>query len=269
MVEKVSVIIPTYNREKTILRALQSVLDQTYTNIEVLVIDDGSTDGTADIVNGVSDERIKYIVLEKNGGPSNARNVGVQMAEGEWIAFQDSDDCWHKDKLEKQMAYAAEHPEYTLVYCMYNAIIYNGKRILVPDKPWPDKMEGNMLRTLLERNVIGAPTVMVKREAFLKVGGFDTSYKALEDWEFVLRFAKGYEIGFVKEVLIDCYVSNSGVSSNVGAFYEARCKMLGQYKNAMIQEGVLETVMQDILLRAQGAGVADAVKKMMMMYLCK
>ena len=268
MKEKVSVIIPTYNRETTILRAVQSVLDQTYSNLEVLVIDDGSTDGTAEIVNGIVDERVKYIVLEKNGGPSNARNVGVQMAEGEWIAFQDSDDCWHKDKLEAQMAYAGEHPEYAMIYCMYNAILESGEQIIVPPKPWINPMEGNMVKTLLQRNMIGAPTVVAKRDAFLKINGFDTSYKALEDWDFAIRFANDYEIGFVPEALIDCYVSNSGVSSNTGAYYEARCKMLGYHKNLMIREGILETVMQDILMRAQSAGVADVVKKMMMMYLC-
>lgn len=267
--EKVSVIIPTYNREKTILRAVNSVLEQTYTNLEVLVIDDGSTDGTADIVNSIPDDRIKYVVLEQNGGPSRARNIGVQMATGEWIAFQDSDDCWHNNKLELQMAYAKEHPGYSMIYCMYNAIMHYGQQVLVPSKPWPDIMEGNMMPTLLKRNVIGAPTVMAKRNAFLEVGGFDTSYRALEDWEFVIRFAREYQIGFVSKPLIDCYVSNSGVSSKFGAFYEAKCKMLATYKNEMIQEGVFEDVMCNILEQAQEAGILDTVKRMMMLYLSR
>lgn len=267
--EKVSVIIPTYNREKTILRAVESVLNQTYTNLEVLIIDDGSTDGTADVVNGIEDERIKYVVLEENGGPSNARNVGVQMAEGEWIAFQDSDDCWHNDKLEVQMAYAEKHPEYSMIYSSYNAIMHGGEQKLIPIKPWPDVMEGYMLCTLLERNVIGAPTVVMKRVAFMGSGGFDTSYQALEDWEFVIRFAKVYEIGYVPEILMDCYMLSDGVSSNVGAYFEARCEMLSRYKSEMMQAGVLESVMQDILQRAQAEGILDAVKKMMMLYLTK
>lgn len=267
--EKVSVIIPTYNREKTILRAIQSVLEQTYTNLEVLVIDDGSTDGTADIVNGIEDDRVKYVVLEQNGGPSKARNVGVEMAESEWIAFQDSDDCWHNNKLEVQMRYAKEHSEYSMVYCMYNAFVYTGEQILVPSKPWPDIMEGKMMSTLLERNVIGAPTIIAKREAFLAIGGFDTSYHAIEDWEFVIRFAKAYQIGFVDEPLIDCYLSNSGVSSRVGAFYEARCKMLATYKTEMISEGIFEKIMSSILELAQDAGLLDFVKKMMMLYLSR
>lgn len=269
MIEKVSVIIPTYNREKTILRALQSVLDQTYTNIEVLVIDDGSTDSTAEIVNSISDERVRYIVLAENGGPSNARNVGVQMASGEWIAFQDSDDCWHKDKLEVQMAYAKEHPEYSMIYCMYNMNFKDGRTIIVPSQPLPEVMEGEMLNTLFVRNVIGAPTVLIKKKDFLTVGGFDTSYKALEDWEFALRFAITHKIGFVPMSLMDCYMLTNGVSSYMGAYFEARCKMLGQYRAEMTQEGILESVMQDILVRARQEGVLEGVKNMMMLYLSR
>lgn len=269
MSEKVSVIIPTYNREKTILRALQSVLNQTYTNIEILVVDDGSTDGTADIVRSVEDERVKYLVLEKNGGPSNARNVGVHMAEGEWIAFQDSDDCWHNDKLEVQMAYAKGHPEFSLIYCMSMNYFQNGLKMLVPPKPWPEVMEGDMLDILLQRNVIDTPTMFLKRACFLNVGGFDITYKALEDWEFMLRFSKMYEIGFLQQVLMDSYMLNDGVSSNMGAYFESRCKMLGQYRTEMMRKGVFEAIMQDILIRAQKEGVLDAVKKMMMLYLSR
>lgn len=267
--EKVSVIIPTYNREKTILRALQSVLDQTYSNLEVLVIDDGSTDGTANIVKGIGDDRLKYIVLEKNGGPSNARNIGVQMAEGEWIAFQDSDDCWHKNKIEKQIAYINNNPEYALIYCMSMNYFQNGETMIVPPQPLPPIMEGKMLSTLLKRNVIDTPTMLMRKQCFLTVGGFDVTYKALEDWEFMIRFAKKYEIGYVSEILMDSYMLDDGVSSNVGAYYEARCKMLAEYKIEMMQEGVFERVMQDILVRAQQADVLDFVKKIMMMYLSK
>ena len=269
MMEKVSVIIPTYNREKTILRAINSVLNQTYKNLEVLVIDDGSTDGTVALVNSIEDERLKYVVLEQNGGPSNARNVGVQMAEGEWIAFQDSDDCWHENKLEVQMEYAKIHPKISMIYCMYRINFINGKTMIIPVESLSDIKEGDMLKTLLKKNVIGTPTIMVRRENFLSIGGFDTSYKALEDWEYVIRFAKEYEIGFISDVLMDCYMLDNGVSSNLVAYFEGRCKMLGQYRNEMMQEGVLESVMQDILRRAEELGTLEPVKKMMMLYLSK
>jgi len=269
MKDKVSVIIPTYNREKTIENAIQSVLNQTYTNLEVLVIDDGSTDGTADIVKGIKNERVKYIALKKNGGASNARNVGVEMASGEWIAFQDSDDYWHSDKLEKQMEYYHSKPKYSLIYCMSNVDLGNNRYMIVPTDPLPEITEGNMLSTLLCRNLIDTPTMLMKKESFLEVGGFDTTYHALEDWEFVIRFASKYQIGFCTEVLMDSYMLSDGVSSNIGAYFEARCKMLGQYKNQMALEGVLESIMQDILLRADKEGVLESVKKIMMLYLSK
>lgn len=267
--EKVSVIIPTYNREKTILRSLKSVLEQTYTELEVLVIDDGSTDGTADIVKGVEDARVRYIALEKNSGPANARNVGVEMASGEWIAFQDSDDYWYKDKLEKQMRYVQDHPEYSVLYCMYNAKMDSGINITVPTEPWPERMEGDMLKVLLERNVIGAPTMLMKRCSFFECGGFNTEYRALEDWEFVVRLAKECKIGFVSECLMDVYMLDGGVSSDLGAYFECRCKIMATYKSQMIQEGVLNAVMEDILNRAQNYGMLELVKKLMMLYLSK
>ena len=267
--EKVSVIIPTYNREKTILRAIQSVLEQTYTNLEVLVIDDGSTDGTADIVKGIEDDRVKYIILDQNGGQAKARNIGVQMSEGEWIAFQDSDDCWHKDKLETQMKFMEDNPQYLLVYCMSMNHFESGATLVVPPKPCPDVMEGRMLHTLLRQNVIDTPTMLIRKECFLKMGGFDINYKALEDWEFVIRFSREYEIGYIPKVLMDSYVLNDGVTSKVGPHYDARCRMLGQYKLEMMNEGILEQVMQDILLRAEKIGILENVKKMMMLYLSK
>ena len=267
MIGKVSVVIPTYNREKTILRAIQSVLDQTYKDFEVIVIDDGSTDGTVDIVNSIEDDRVKYVVLEQNGGPSKARNTGVQIAEGEWIAFQDSDDCWYKTKLETQIKYIKDNPLYSLVYCMSMNHFQSGATLVVPAAPLPLVMEGEMLPTLLRRNVIDTPTMFMRKEAFVKVGGFDTAYNALEDWEFVIRFAKEYKIGYVSEILMDSYMLNDGVSSNIGAYYEGRCRMLGQYKTDMMKEGMLEQVMQDILVHAQSDGVLDGVKKMMMLYL--
>ena len=269
MIEKVSVVIPTYNREKTILRAIQSVLNQTYTHLEVLVVDDGSTDGTADIVNSIQDDRVKYVVMEQNGGPSRARNAGVQMAQGKWIAFQDSDDCWHENKLEKQVKYAENNMNYSLIYCKSMNYFQNGKTLIGPAEPLPTVMEGRMLNTLLRRNVVDTPTMFMKRECFLRAGGFDVTYKALEDWEFMIRFAQIYEIGYISEVLMDSYMLNDGVSSNIGAYFEGRCKMLSQYKSEMIQEGILENVMQDILMRAQEEGILENVKKMMMLYLSK
>lgn len=264
--EKVTVIIPTYNREGTIAESVQSVLDQTYSNLEVLIVDDGSTDGTESVIKEFTDGRITYVRLDKNGGVANARNVGVNLAKTDWIAYQDSDDVWHKDKLEKQMAYAKEYPEYALIYSKYKLIYQNGVESIMPGAPL-EVMEGDMFKALLERNVIGAPTVLVKREAFIDAGGFDTEFKALEDWDFVIRFARRYRIGYIDEILMDARMLSGGVSSGIANYYEARCRMLRLYKDDMLQEGVFDSVVTNILEKAQRRGILDAVQKMMVLYL--
>ena len=112
----ISVVIPSYNRENTISNSIESVLKQTYSDIEVIVVDDGSTDKTEDIVKGIGDNRIRYIKLEKNSGACVARNIGIMNANGSYIAFQDSDDIWHPDKLEKQYQ-AIKKYNADLVFC--------------------------------------------------------------------------------------------------------------------------------------------------------
>jgi len=101
--ELISVIIPTYNRRDKVTYAVKSVLDQTYSNIEVIIIDDASTDNTEAEIKKIKDDRIRYIYLEKNHGAAGARNVGIKEANGTYIAFQDSDDIWEKEKLQMQI----------------------------------------------------------------------------------------------------------------------------------------------------------------------
>ena len=262
----ISVIIPTYNRADTILRSVNSVLNQTYKDMELLIVDDGSTDNTKELIEQIDDSRIRYIYLGANSGASNARNIGARHARGEWIAFQDSDDAWKPDKLSKQIAYASEHPEYNLIYSSYIAHLTE-QDIYFPTEPLPSVMEGDMFHTLLLRNVIGAPTMLVKREAFLQSDGFDTAYQSLEDWEFVIRFSKNNLIGYVSDYLMDVYMLDGGISSRVGAYYDSRCRMLAEYKEDIIKFGLFDTIAMDILTRAANSGIQEQVQKMMMLYL--
>ena len=110
-VQPVSVIIPTYNRGYRIAHSIQSVLNQSHSELEVIVVDDGSTDDTRELIAAIGDSRIKYHRLEENRGAANARNVGVSLASYDIIAFNDSDDIWHPDKLEKQLSYWKDNPE--------------------------------------------------------------------------------------------------------------------------------------------------------------
>ncbi|MGN0364326.1 MAG: glycosyltransferase family 2 protein [Suilimivivens sp.] len=265
--EKISVIIPTFNRANLLECSIQSVLEQTYDNLEVIIVDDGSADNTQEVVNAFQDNRIVYHKLSSNQGVSNARNAGVSVATASLVAFQDSDDRWRKDKLQKQMEYWRQHPEFQMIYTAYLYHAEGGEAFVVPSTKVKGDLEGDIFTDLLLRNTVGAPTILMKKECFLKSGGFDTSLKSLEDWEFAVRFAKDYEIGFVKEPLVDAYLSHGGVSSATGAYYESRCKMLAKYKKEMQEKGIFEQVTADILNRAQNSGVLEVVEKMLMIFL--
>lgn len=266
--ERVSVIIPTYNRKDRIVQSVKSVLNQTYHNLEIIIVDDGSTDGTEIEINKMRDTRIKYVALNSNQGAANARNIGVGLAESEWVAFQDSDDIWHENKPETQMSYVHMHPEFSLVYCSYMAYLPNGENVKVPDNSKECVLEGKIMNTLLERNTIGAPTICVKKNSFLDIGGYDVTYRCLEDWEFAVRFARKNEIGFIPEALMDVYVLPDGVSMQIGSYYESRCRMLAQYKDEMKKAGLYDQVKYEILNMAQMDGVALLVDKMMSLLNC-
>ncbi|MBR1930097.1 MAG: glycosyltransferase family 2 protein [Lachnospiraceae bacterium] len=264
--KKVSVIIPTYNRADKLMISVNSVLEQTYSNLELIIVDDGSQDHTRQVVEGIADERVRYVALPQNGGVSIARNTGAECATSDIIAFQDSDDAWRPDKLEKQMDYWRLHPEFEMVYCSYMMHKYQFEYI-VPAEHMEGPMEGDIFSWLILRNSIGAPTMVMKRESFLKVGGFDSSMRSLEDWEFVIRFAREYQIGFVDEVLMDVYYSNVSVTSQVAAYFESRCRMITTYKEQLLACGFFDAAVNDMFQRASNLNVLDMVKKMLIQFL--
>lgn len=264
--EKISVIIPTYNRADKIEKSIQSVLNQTYEQIEVIIVDDGSTDNTQEIVQAMDDNRIRYIRCDKNGGAALARNIGVSEASAELIAFHDSDDCWRPKKLEKQMDYWKKHPEYSMIYSQYLWHFEDGNEGVTPSDNFGGQFEGDIFKDLLVRNTIGAPTMLIKKDCFLEAGGFDTELKCLEDWEFAIRFARRYMIGYVKEALVDVYLLEGGVSSGSG-FYYCRCKMIADYKDVLIQNGLFDGVILELFERARTIGAMEQVQKMLILML--
>lgn len=200
----VSVIIPTYNRIHTLPVSIDSILCQTYTNLEVVVVDDGSTDGTEEFVRGLADGKVRYVKNAGNRGPATARNLGVKLAKGEYVAFQDSDDEWHSDKLEKQMALLLDPRQKTdMVYCEFTRYHGQTKCELMPPKEFPaDCKRGNIFSVLLLQPLIGTPTIVIKKQCFVQAGGFNESLKTFEDYEFTLRFSQKHIIGFVEESLV-------------------------------------------------------------------
>lgn len=191
----VSVIIPTYNRADVLARAIQSVLAQTFTDFELIVVDDGSSDRTADVVRGFSD-RVR-LVRQENRGVSAARNTGIKISQGRLIAFLDSDDEWLPRKLEKQVALFSDGH----FICHTDELWYrDGKP--VPQKEIHRKQGGWFFTRALERCLISPSSVVLSRALLDEVGWFDEDLLAAEDYDLWLRVTAFYEVAFVPEPLV-------------------------------------------------------------------
>lgn len=198
----ISVIIPTYNRVKLLPRALESVLAQSYQDIELLVIDDGSTDETEQLIKN-NYPQVKYL-YQQNRGVSAARNLGISRAQGEWLAFLDSDDQWLPEKLEKQ--YAALEKS-NLQICHSNEIWQrNGKLVKQQAKHY--KSGGNQFARCLESCVIGPSAIVVHRDVFKELGIFDEALPDCEDYDMWLRICAKYQLAFCSEALLIKHAGN-------------------------------------------------------------
>jgi len=224
----VSVIIPTYNRAHLVGRAIKSVLEQTYQDFELIVIDDASTDNTEEVVKSFNDERIKYLKHDENKGGAAARNTGIKVARGEYIAFQDSDDEWFSQKLEKQMkVFEAASPEVGVVYTGFWRIESN-KKIYIPSEKVARK-EGNIHAELLRGNFVDTPTAVVKKDCFAKVGIFDERLPRLQDWELFIRISKDYHFKCVDEPLLISYYQPHSISADQSNLIRARRLILEKH----------------------------------------
>jgi hypothetical protein len=196
---KVTVVIPAYNAMRYLPETMETVLAQTFTNFEVLVVNDGSTDNTAEWVSQVTDARVR-MVSQANQGLAGARNTGIINALGEYIAFIDADDLWERTKLEKQVRCLDENPEVGLVYTWTALADENGKptgRVI------SSHAEGNVWQQLLEFNMVCCgSTPLIRRICFDKVGLFSVELRTSEDWDMWLRMAPKFHFGVVKEPLI-------------------------------------------------------------------
>lgn len=266
MENMVSVIVPTYNRANVIGRAIASILHQTYPAYEVIIVDDGSTDETMSVIEGIQDARIRYIALDKNQGVAHARNVGIQEAKYDYIAFLDSDDEWLPDKLELQMRKMTKSDRrFGMVYCRMGGLLRDGSgRFVCPRQDYVKEiLEGDLFKPLLFQNVVGTPAMIVRRECLEQVGGFKESIQCLEDWELVLRIAKLWEIGFVDRILVEVHKSAGSVSANTAWYLVARCYMVSLYRQEITELGMLERVKEDILGIAQKCNLYEEIKELL------
>ncbi|HEY3782165.1 MAG TPA: glycosyltransferase [Fimbriimonadaceae bacterium] len=209
----VSVLLTCYNHIAYIPAALDSILAQTFTDFEIIAIDDGSKDGTREWLQARK-EPIQLIFNEQNLGTYASLNVALSKAKGDYIAVLNDDDVWHPTKLEKQLALFQLHPKVGLVHT--DGKFINGEGQIVEGSPlgfeFPRTETGDVLLGLLYANKIIASAVLVKRECFNKLGGFNENYFGSGDWEMWLRIAEQYEIGFVPEPLTDYRVHGANAS---------------------------------------------------------
>jgi glycosyltransferase involved in cell wall biosynthesis len=196
----ISVIIPTYNRAQFLPQALDSVLEQTFQDLEIIVIDDCSTDHTPDVLRPYQ-SRIVYSRVPENRGVAYARNLGLQRAQGDYIAFLDSDDFWKSEKLQKQRDFLKKCPEYSLVatQCLVKVIDDNFQTleyVLKEEVHYELSYEN-----IFKRPFIMPSSLLVKKQCFQEIGLFDESLRVLEDIDMYLRMARYYKIGFINEPL--------------------------------------------------------------------
>ena len=207
---KISVIIPTYNRRHTLERAIDSVLSQTFKPFEIIIVDDGSEDGTRNWVQEAYPS-IKYI-YQSNNGVSSARNKGIRSSRGSWIALLDSDDEWMPEKLEDQVIFINENPG--SLFCHTNEIwIRNGVRVNQMKKH--KKYGGDIFKYCLDMCRISPSSSLVKKEVFEDVGLFDESLTVCEDYDLWLRITANYTILFLDRPLIKKYGGHADQLSRV------------------------------------------------------
>jgi glycosyltransferase involved in cell wall biosynthesis len=244
--QKVSIIIPTYNRENTIKRSVNSVLNQGYKNIEVIIVDDGSQDSTATVLSDIKDKRVRVISHIANLGLGAARNTGILAATGDLIAFQDSDDEWLDGKLSLQVSAFNNAPDSCVcVYC--TKIVYGrddkyisgSRRIVCVPSANTIKLSGDLREDLWRQNLVSTQTILCKRESALQIGGFDSRLRNSVDWDFVLRLADIGSFEFVDLPLVNTYIQDDSVSKLTGKSIYSQLIIINKMKRRGVSKSIL------------------------------
>ena len=250
----ISVVIPAYNRATTIKECIDSVLAQTYSDIEVIVVDDCSKDNTVEVVNSYTDPRVKKcITYEPNRGACYARNLGAANAAGEYIAFQDSDDTWMPDKLEKQLAYL-QKGGYDMVFCgMKRVDEENGRTWYFPNYEFDENKDA--LKQILYDDPIGTQCIFITKEAFERVK-FDESIKKFQDWDFSIRAAGCCKIGYLNEPLAISVLQPNSITKKVPR-YKALQVIYNKYNELIVAD---EKIHMQFLHRLGNSGYREDPK---------
>jgi glycosyltransferase involved in cell wall biosynthesis len=241
---KISLIIPTYNRASLIENTLLSALNQTTKIDEIIIIDDGSTDNTQELLKKYD---IKY-TYQENQGVSSARNKGINEAKNEWICFLDSDDIWESNKIEKQIAFHKANPH---ILFSHTDELWRFNDKIIKQKKHQLKPSGYCFKQNIPNTLIGASTVMCHSSVFDDVGLFDEELKACEDYDLWLRILDRYELGLIDEKLITKIAGHSGqLSFETPLMDSYRIKALLKHLNSNYKEEIKQEIIKrcDILI---------------------
>ena len=224
MKEKVSIIIPTYNRANIITKSIESVLNQTYENLELIIVDDGSSDNTEEVVKSINDRRIRYYKMKKNGGTAVARNFGISKAKCKYIFFQDSDDIFRNNKIEIQLKNMIENNS-AMDFC--KICIHEGdNEILVPTNEDDIKIANEgIVNKLCENNVVSTQAILIKTEIAKKYQ-FDPNIPNTDDYDLALRVAIDNKVSYTNIPLVDIYRQSDSITYSMEKLRKSSLSMI-------------------------------------------
>jgi len=247
---KISVIIPSYNRAKFILKAIDSILNQSIQIDEIIIVDDGSTDETKELVTSISNDHIKYIYQE-NKGVSNARNIGIKVAKNQWLCFLDSDDIWHENKIEKQINF---HQKNTHIFFSHTDELWMFNNKIINQKKHQQKPFGFCFEKNIPNTLIGASTVMIHKKVLEDIGYFDETLVACEDYDLWLKILLKYELGLINEKLITKIAGHENqLSFTTRLIDEYRISSLLKHKNSKYKDLILSEIVKKCNILIKGA----------------
>jgi glycosyltransferase involved in cell wall biosynthesis len=244
----VDVIIPTFNRAKTLDRAIQSVLNQTYKNYKLLIVDDGSTDNTQELLSRYSVHPMITILKQTNQGVSAARNLGVRNSNSPWISFLDSDDEWLPHKLEKQILFFTQSPK---CHFLHSEEIWIRNGVRVNPKLKHNKGSQDLFKRSLEFCLISPSTVIMKRDLFIQYGPFDESFTVCEDYDLWLKILAFEDVGFLPDFVTHKYGGHADqLSTQFVAMDYWRLKSLINLLNVVKNQSHREMILLEIQKKA-------------------
>ncbi|MCR5702188.1 MAG: glycosyltransferase [Lachnospiraceae bacterium] len=255
--KKVSIIMPTYKRAQIIKKSIKSVLNQTYTDFELIIVDDGSGDGTSEVVESLSDKRIKFYELEENKGACYARNYAIDKATGDYFAFLDSDNVWNKKYLEKRIAHLEKQPENVGGVFGNVKLHKKGERSYIFPVDFPQyevqHEDGNdsLIKYMLFNNAIDTNSIVLKSDCLHCAEGFNNELRRLQDWEFFFRIVveSGYKIAYINDLLVNDYIQKDSITNGINndAYWNSRVYILQHYKDVYEQKNCKYEAIADMI----------------------